>query len=60
MRFDKELSPNNRFLGMIESPSQMHIFDSDDLVCRGWYYSELGGFPSIEVLIDGITIGSVT
>lgn len=56
MNKDKITPPNNHIIGDIDSPNQMQILDSDDIVCRGWYYSN-EGIKSIEIFIDDVRIG---
>ena len=48
--------PNTSILGNVDSPYQMQILDSDDILCKGWYYSN-DGIKSIEIYIDTNKIG---
>ncbi len=45
--------------GDVRLPLARQVFDSDDLYCRGWFYSE-NGISEIAVLVDGKKIGSAT
>jgi radical SAM protein with 4Fe4S-binding SPASM domain len=44
-------------MGNIDFPTQMQILDSDDIICRGWYYSNKG-LKSIEIFVDDTKIGT--
>jgi radical SAM protein with 4Fe4S-binding SPASM domain len=57
MSIDSATSPDNRILGGIDLPNQLQIFDSDDILCRGWYYSNYG-IKSIEIFVDDVKIGT--
>jgi radical SAM protein with 4Fe4S-binding SPASM domain len=57
MNIDNATSPDNRILGGIDLPNQLQIFDSDDILCRGWYYSNYG-IKSIEIFVDDVKIGN--
>jgi len=57
MSLDNSTINNNRILGNVELPSPMQILDSDDIFCRGWYYSN-EGIKSIEIFIDTTKIGT--
>lgn len=57
MTIENTKSSGNQIFGNIESPTHMQVFDSDDILCRGWYYS-IAGIKSIEVFIDDIKIGT--
>lgn len=57
MSYDKSPpAPNTSILGNVDSPYQMQILDSDDILCKGWYYSN-DGIKSIEIYIDNNKIG---
>jgi len=59
MSIDNSTFPNNRILGCVDSPNQMQILDSEDILCKGWYYSN-DGITSIEIFIDNTKIGTAT
>lgn len=57
MSVDNSKFSPTKILGVIESLTQSRIFDSDDILIRGWYYSN-DGIKSIEIFIDDIQIGT--
>jgi radical SAM protein with 4Fe4S-binding SPASM domain len=57
MSVNNLISHNNHIFGNIDLPNQMQIFDSDDIFCRGWYYSN-NGIKSIEIIVDNTKIGT--
>ena len=57
MSYDNSIPlPNTSILGNVDSPYQMQTLDSDDILCKGWYYSN-DGIKSIEIYIDTNKIG---
>jgi radical SAM protein with 4Fe4S-binding SPASM domain len=57
MNIDNPVSLNKQIFGYIDSPVQMQIIDSDDILCRGWYYPN-EGIKSIDIFIDNTKIGT--
>jgi len=52
-------TPHNddRIIGNIDTPHLMQVFDSDDILVRGWFYSHEGS-KSIEIFFDDVKIGN--